>query len=630
MIMRDCKMSLPHPITRRDFLDGVSIAIGGAILARPLTGSEPDSAYYPPALTGMRGDHDSSYTYAHSLRDQQFWKSESAPEATGESYDLVVAGGGISGLAAAYFFRQRVGASARILILDNHDDFGGHAKRNEFQVGKRTLVSYGGTQSIERPAQYSNVAKRLLQELHIDVREFYHAFNRKLYQRTKLGTGAFFEAKVSGEDRLLTGMGELPWDEFFSKAPVSDTGRRDLIRLYTEKKDYLSGSSRQEKIATLKKISYADYLTKYVNVGAETVAFLQTGTHDNWGVGIDAVSAFAAFDEGEGDYGLHVFPGFDGLGLDGEGEDEHEEPYIFHFPDGNASVARMLVRALIPGAIPGHTMKDIVTARAGYSRLDQPSSSVRLRLNSTVVRARNSGAPESAKTVEVAYMHDGRLLSVEAKACVLACFNGMIPYICPEMSEPQKKALAFGVKTPLVYTHVAIRDWKAFHKLGVHQVTCPASYFNYVALDFPVSLGHYKFPAKPEEPMVLFLLRTPCSPGKPRREQHRIGRAELLSTPFGTFEENVRDQLQRMLGAGGFDAARDIEAITVNRWAHGYAYEYNSLEEPDWPESERPNVIGRQRFGRISIANSDAAARAYSDAAIDQADRAVNEILEPT
>jgi spermidine dehydrogenase len=227
-------------------------------------------------------------------------------------------------------------------------------------------------------------------------------------------------------------------------------------------------------------------------------------------------------------------------------------------------------------------------------------------------------------------VQDGKLQSVAAKSCVLACFNGMIPYLCPEMSETQKKALAFGVKTPLVYTHVALRDWKAFHKLGVHQVTCPASYFNYVALDFPVSLGRYKFPSKPDEPAVLFLLRTPCSPGKPRREQHRIGRAELLATPFSTFEDNVRDQLQRMLGAGGFDAARDIAAITVNRWAHGYAYEYNSLEEPNWPEAERPNVIGRQRFGRISIANSDAAARAYTDAAIDQAARAVGEILEQT
>jgi len=274
-------------------------------------------------------------------------------------------------------------------------------------------------------------------------------------------------------------------------------------------------------------------------------------------------------------------------------------------------------------------MKDIVTSRADYSRLDRGASAVRIRLNSTAVRVQHVGAPENAQAVEIAYVHAGRLQTVQGKSCILACFNGMVPYLCPEMSAPQKEALAYGVKTPLVYTHVAIRNWTSFHKLGVHQVICPASYFNYVALDFPVSLGRYKFPSKAEEPMVLFLLRTPCSPGMPRREQHRMGRAELLSTPFSTFEENVRSQLQRMLGAGGFDAARDIAAITVNRWAHGYAYEYDSLSEPQWAEAERPNVIGRQPFGRISIANSDAAARAYSDAAIDQAARAVRELLEP-
>ena len=125
--------------------------------------------------------------------------------------------------------------------------------------------------------------------------------------------------------------------------------------------------------------------------------------------------------------------------------------------------------------------------------------------------------------------------------------------------------------------------------------------------------------------MVLFLLRCPAKPGLPRQAQYRAGRWELMATPFSTFERNIRDQLQRMLGAAGFDAARDIAGITVNRWAHGYAYEYNSLSDPNWPENERPCVIGRQKFGRISIANSDAGASAYTDAAIDQAWRAVQE-----
>jgi spermidine dehydrogenase len=223
-------------------------------------------------------------------------------------------------------------------------------------------------------------------------------------------------------------------------------------------------------------------------------------------------------------------------------------------------------------------------------------------------------------------MRGGKLRSVTARACVLACYNAMIPYLCPELPEKQRDALALLVKSPLVYTHVAIRNWTAFQKLGVFQIDAPGSYHNYVALDFPVSMGNYKFPSKPEEPAVLFMLRTPCKPGLPQREQNRAGRMELLRTPFSTFERNIRDQLGRMLGGAGFDPARDIEGITVNRWAHGYAFHDNPLFDPDWSEEEKPWVLGRKPFGRIAIANSDAGGEAYTDCAIDQAYRAVQEL----
>jgi spermidine dehydrogenase len=307
------------------------------------------------------------------------------------------------------------------------------------------------------------------------------------------------------------------------------------------------------------------------------------------------------------------------------GDEEKEEPYIFHFPDGNASIARLLVRALIPGAVPGSTMEDVVTARADYSRLDREGSAVRIRLNSTVVNVKHTSA-EAAREVEVAYIRGKKLQAVRAKQCVLACYNGMIPYLCPELPDKQKEALAYLVKAPLVYTHVAIKNWTSFEKLGVRQIESPGSYHVYTALDFPVSMGDYRFPGKPEEPMVLFMLRTPCKPGLPMRDQNRAGRAELMRTPFSTFERNVRDQLGRMLGSAGFDPARDIDGLTVNRWAHGYAYSYNPLFDPDWAEEEKPWVVGRKPFGQIAIANSDAGASAYTDVAIDQAYRAVAEL----
>ena len=207
-------LGMDREITRRDFLNGVAIGVGSSLLSggmRPedllaagvLDDFAPEKAkdYYPPALTGMRGNHDGTYTFAHRLRDGEAPDSFGAAEETGEHYDLVVVGGGISGLAAAYFFRKNTGKNARILILDNHDDFGGHAMRNEFRVAGRLRVSYGGTQSIEGPGKYSKVAKSLLEEIGIQTDKFYKAYGQKLY--SKMGTAAFFDKETFGRTALL-------------------------------------------------------------------------------------------------------------------------------------------------------------------------------------------------------------------------------------------------------------------------------------------------------------------------------------------------------------------------------------------------------------------------------------------
>ncbi len=655
----DRELGMSRPISRRDFLNGLAIGFGGVMtggwrLASATQVAQETPDYYPPALTGMRGSHDGSFEVAHELLNGTFWNTLGTPIDTKEAYDLIVVGGGISGLAAAYFYRARAGPDARVLILDNHDDFGGHAKRNEFRVAGELWIANGGTAAIDSPFPYSKRARALMADLGIEPSVLNASAAKAANGRAFQGLQAahFFDKETFGEDRLIVGTpggrgvsGEpaMAWSDFVAKTPLPPKAQRDILRLQEEAVDYMHGLSPAEKKDRLSRMSYRDFLLRVVKVDEAVIPFYQTRTHGLYGLGIDAVGALECWALG--------FPGFAGLKLDesaegrlsftARGEATPKEPYHFHFPDGNATIARLLVRALVPAALPGRTAEDSVTAKVDYSRLDRAEAPVRIRLNSTVVHAKHVGPAhegrardkgwtpvDNARDVEVLYAREKQIFAARSKSVVMACWNMVIPWIVPELPDTQKEALRYGVKVPLVYTSVAIRSWEAFKALGVRSVSAPGMYHYSMQLEQPTVIGDYNPRISPAAPILVRMTRTPNQPGLPSRAQHRAGHAELFTTPFSTFERNIREQLARILEKGGFQPARDIVAITVNRWPHGYAYEYNPLWDPDWAPGQSPAEIGRTRFGRIAIANADAGAAAYTDVAMDEAWRAVQELTD--
>ena len=640
----DKALGLDRPIERRDFLQGGLIGAGAALLgglspslaraAAAEAAAQDQPGYYPPERLGLRGSHPGSFEMAHALRDGAFWDHTGAIADTGETYDLVVVGGGISGLSAAHFFREAAPAGARILILDNHDDFGGHAKRNEFHVGGRMQLLNAGTWAIESPTPFAPPAAGLFAKLGVDPTALAKSCDDNgAYGKLGLQPATFFDRETFGADKLVVGLGRSAAPahlaELLAKAPLSDAVRADILRIETATTDPMPGLNSDEKKDRLSRMSHQDYLLNILKADPGVVAFYRHQTDGLWGCGIDAVSAIDAWGSGlSGFQGLKLGPGSTPrMGYTPAGFVATGGSPVFHYPDGNASIARLLVRDLIPGAMPGADARDIVTARADYSQLDRPGQPVRLRLNSIVVRARNIGAPSASRGAQIAYVRGGKVYRVTARHCVLASWNMMIPYLCPELPEAQKDALHKLIKTPLVYTSVALRNWTAFQKLGVQHVTAPGGYHSSFSLNPTVDIGGYVSPRSPDEPILIRMERTPAMPGLNEREQHQAGRAELLATPFETFERNIREQLARTLGEGGFDPARDIAGIAVNRWPHGYAPEYNALIDGDTPPDQMPNLIGRARFGRIAIANSDSGMAAYTDVAMNQAHRAVHELL---
>lgn len=619
---------MKRKISRRAFLGGSAAVTGSLMLGgcekiyrifspeSTPSGKAVTAAYYPPALTGLRGDAEGVQAAAHSAALQH--KTYTLPGKAEEQYDLVVVGAGISGLTAAYLYRKQR-PEAKILILDNHDDFGGHAVRNEFTVNGRLLVTYGGSESIDSPeSEYSEQSKALLKELGIDYTKFETYFQQDLYEKTRnLKAGVFFNKAAFGRDAVVAGLPEAGEDdaaEIIAQFPLSEADKTALAALYTDPADYLKGKSKRQRAEFAEETSYYDFLKNYVKLPEGALKYLKNLSSEYWGHAINAVSVQEASDEG--------YPGVQNLDL--KKDESEEEPYIYHFPDGNASIARILVRKLIPAAAAGSTMEDIVLAKFDYGRLDAPENSVRIRLNSTALLLENNG-----EGVAVAYMprEGSSLKQVQAKQAVFAGHSALAARVIPQMPEAQKTAALTNVKVPMVYGKVAVKNTHAFQKLGVYSLYAPEAPYCLIQLDDPVSMGGYQCPLTADEPAVIHMVRIATDfAGKSAREMYKGGRRHLNQQNPEALEKELLDQLRSIYAAAGEKLDDVLETVTLNRWAHGYSYEQSGLFDSD-SSAETATETMQRRIGSIFMAGSDTAWTPYVHGAFDQAYRAVNEAL---
>jgi len=573
-------------------------------------------SYYPPALTGLRGSHPGSNDHAHS----RAWdgKSDWGPTTKlSETYDLVVVGAGISGLAAAYFYQQEYGTDKKILVLDNHDDFGGHAKRNEHTIDGSIRISYGGSQSIVEPGHASEIVRNLLEDIGVDLQRFETAYDRGFFKRNDLGGVTYFNKEVFGEDKVVQhpfcnypnyveGIlgAKISNEEAARQAPLSEAGKEQLLRVLNGGLHTLNVPDAELR-DYIRTHSYFDYLKNTLGVDDPGVLRMARNSGLDWAsTGAELMSIATAKRCGA-------------LGFEPVAVYDEDNPYIHHFPDGNAGVARALVNKLIPNVAKGNNAEELVLARFKYDELDKASNIVRIRLNSTVVNVEHGGDPGSSSDVFVNYICDNQSQQVKAKNVVMACYNMIIPHIVSGLPEKQDAALRLQGKSPLQYTTVGLRNWRAMKEQGIGVAMSPGNMHQAVLMDFPVSLGGYEYTKTPDDPCIIQMIHCPYGQvGAPRLEQFREARFRMLALQFEDYEKEIRSHLGGMLPSELFDFDRDVASISVNRWAHGY-----SNGGPG--DSTK---IGRQPFGRITIANTDSAPGADAKTAMMMAHRAVNEL----
>ena len=609
-------------MTRRDYLNSTLLASGSLLLG----GATPMDLLAKDNWDGYGGvgDYASSngntfevIADAHSMiRDHA---SEDLPANmidTGEKFDCVVVGGGISGLAAALFFKRQAGPRRTCLVLENHRIFGGEARRNEFVVGGRRLVAHQGSAMFFPPLSGTFLAD-FYDSIGVDSRLFEYQtwtgrepeipLGRTSYTQGGANSGFFFGARF-GQPKGLWLID--PWGKKLAGAPIPDATRRELLAI-SGSKPVLPQRHGDELSRHLDGVTLEDHLMQTHRIRRQTVrTFLSPVSGGGSGLGADALSAYS-------EYAADVLLPW------------KYESGAQMFPGGNAGVARHIVKALVPDAFSGGvTLPDICRSPVNFAALDRPGQESRIRLHATAIAVQHGGEPQGSRSVRIVYTQDGKLYGIQARSAIIAGGSWTTKHIVKNLPETHRQAYAQFYRAPCLMANVAMRNWRFLYKLGISECQWFEGIGNYFALRKMATFGPVSSSVSPDSPVVLTLKILFSSPGLPIGEQVTRGRGELLSTSFREYEQRIQDQFSAMFSGTGFDSRRDLAGIILNRWGHAYLSPQPGFFFGNDANPAPGEVLRNTPFGRIAFANSDLAGIMDHRASILEARRAVGQTMQ--
>lgn len=630
----------PH-ITRRDFLNGALLTVGGAMLGcRPPRPTPADVAAGATGILGPDwygyggvGDYRLSHgntpevvETAHRLRDRRFPTDFTRVDST-EMYDLVIVGAGIAGLGAALEFTKHRREGQTCLMLDNHPMFGGEAKENEFDVGGVRLIGPQGSNSFfipEVPKDQAAAAgdARYYAELGIP-REFqfrdwpttekplrfprdnYEHLVRGLLEHTSLGH--FFSNGAQGGTWAID-----MWPQRLADAPISDDARRTLLQWYG------SGATRhfesnEEAVKALDVMSYQEFLERELHLGPEAARAADLLLASAVGLGSDAISAYVAYE----------------LPLPCLTDPLPPDLRRASFPGGNSGYARHFLKRLIPDAITGTTrFEDIITGSINLDTLDRAGQPMRVRLRSTVLSVRHEGDPASAGTVRVVYTRDGRFHELKARAVIMATGGWINRYVVRDMPVEHRDAYQQFIHAPFLVANVALTNWRFLYQLGVTAATWDHGEgdFGYTCnIRNPMQVGGYQPPLDPDRPAILSFYTPFYRPGLPARVQATQGRLELLTTSYPEYERKISAQMLKLFAASGFHPEKDVAGLILNRWGHALTVPYPGFF--GGASGMAPRDVIRKGYGRIAFAHSELGGWQHWGTAADEGRRGFNQLV---